>query len=486
MSNQTRIYMPLKIRHKLFLAILVANTLLILCVYLAGSWIFSTSFRDYLDANEARRLAPLTEELAVLYAERGNWRWVRDRQNREWPELMRRYASDFQPPPKRSLLEHEFQPPRSEDGDRRPPPGGRPRPPPGYLLQTAEKRLVIGRFEDIDRAHWITINSNQEIVGYLGFVRPVNITDKLDDLFITRINQSFVWMALGILILSSIISIPLSRRIVKPIEQLRQASGELASGNYQVSVNSSSQDEIGQLTKDFNSLAKTLARNLRARQQWIADISHELRTPVAVLQGEIEAVQDQVRRLDRSVVDSLHHEVLRLSRLINDLHELSMSDLGALSYQVQRFDLVPLVEDVVSQYRPVLSQQSISIDFNSIEEEIEVSADYRRLEQLFGNLAINSRHYTLSPGKVEVEIIKQHDRVIVRWSDSAPGVSDTELDHLFDRLYRVESSRNRNSGGSGLGLAICKNIAEASQGTITAEPSSLGGLTFIVILPVYA
>ncbi len=467
--------MPLKIRHKLFFAILAANTLLIFCVYLLGNWIFSTSFRDYLDANEARRLAPLTEELASLFAERGNWRWVRDRQNRDWPELMRQYAPDSRRPPRR----------HSPDSGNRPPPSGvRPGHARGYLLQTADRRLVIGRPKEADRANWIAIKNDMEIVGYLGFVRPVKITDELDDLFISRINQGFIWMALGILFISSVISIPLSRRLVKPIEKLRQASEEMASGNYQISVQSDSQDEIGMLTQDFNLLAKTLSRNLESRRQWIADISHELRTPVAVLQGELEAVQDQVRPLDGSVIDSLHQEVLRLSRLIGDLHELSMSDSGALNYQTQTFDIIQLVEDVVTQYRPMLSQRSISIDFNKIDGEIMISADYGRLKQLFANLAINSHHYTLSPGKVEVEIISMKNQVVIRWSDTTPGVSEVELDHLFDRLYRAESSRNRNTGGSGLGLAICKNIAEASQGDITAEHGSLGGLTFVVTLPV--
>ncbi len=459
-------YMRLNIRHKLFLAILLANILLVLSFYLLGSWIFSTSFRDYLEASEAERLAPLVEELADIYAERGNWRWVRDRRNRLWPELINKYTSSRLPP---------------KPG---PPPGnGNPRGPrPVLLLQNAKKRLIVGRPDRVDDAYWLPIKTDESLFGYLGFSRRVHITNELDKLFISRIKNNFVWMALGVLLISSIISIPLARRLVKPIEKLRQAARQLTSGDYQVSLDHPSQDEIGVLTQDFNILAKTLSKNLTARQQWIADISHELRTPVAILQGEIEAVQDGLRPLDLATTNSLHQEILRLSRLINDLHELSLSDMGALSYQKQILDIVELVEGVIDQHRPRFDQQSISIHCQSSQQSIMILADYQRLEQLFSNLAVNSCHYTETPGSVEVEIIKSTDKVMLRWSDSKPGVSDDELSHLFDRLYRVETSRNRHAGGSGLGLAICRNIAEASLGTITAEHAALGGISFVVTL----
>ncbi|MCP3686821.1 MAG: HAMP domain-containing protein [Gammaproteobacteria bacterium] len=465
-------YMILKIRHKLFLAILFANMLLVLSIYLLGSHIFSTSFRDYLDASEAERLAPLVEELADIYAERGDWRWVRKRHDRLLSELKTKYGMRRPPP---------------ENGQKKPQRDGSPprRPPPSsvLLLKDTKNRLLHGPPDAMGTTYWLPIEVGESLVGYLGFNRRIRITSELDKLFIARFKSSFVWMALGILLITSIISIPLARRLVKPIERLRQASELLASGDYRVRLDHNSRDEIGALTQDFNALAKTLSKNLSARQQWIADISHELRTPVAILQGEIEAVQDGLRALNVTTANSLHQEVIRLSRLIDDLHELSLSDMGALSYQKQTLDIVELVEAVIEQHRVSFDQHSISIHCKSSQPNIMVSADYQRLEQLFSNLAVNSRHYTASPGSVEVEIIKSTDQVILRWSDSKPGVSDDELLCLFERLYRVETSRNRHAGGSGLGLAICKNIAEASLGTITAEHSALGGISFVVTLP---
>ena len=230
-------------------------------------------------------------------------------------------------------------------------------------------------------------------------------------------------------------------------------------------------------------MAGTLRKNLSARQQWIADISHELRTPVAVLQGEIEAIQDGVRELNKDSINSLHQEVVRLSNLVNDLHELSLSDVGALSTRKQKLNIVELIEAVIEQNRGSLQDKSIIIKLNASSDIIMVDADYQRMEQLFVNLAINSRHYTQSPGTITVTVSKQNQKVMITWADSAPGVSDADLGRLFERLYRVETSRNRNAGGSGLGLAICQNIVEAHQGSIKAEHSRLGGVSMVITLP---
>ncbi len=237
------------------------------------------------------------------------------------------------------------------------------------------------------------------------------------------------------------------------------------------------------LAQDFNTLAVTLNKNLKARQQWIADISHELRTPVAILQGEIEAMIDGIRNVEPGATNSLHQEILRLSRLIDDLHELSLSDLGALSYERQDVDIVEVIRSILDQQQLVFEAQQISCSMTSSEPVIQVSADPKRLDQLFSNLVNNTRYYTQSPGKLDINISLHHHRVRISWADSSPGVNDDELSRLFERLYRVDASRNRNDGGSGLGLAICQNIAEASHGEIKAQHSPTGGISIILTLP---
>lgn len=481
--------LKLKIRHKLFLAILVANCLLVGTIYIFGSWIFDTSFSDYLDQTEATRLAPLTADLANEYSLHDNWQWAENRRNPIWRRLVSPYMTPGparrRPGPDNEPGQREFngnevrplQPPV-----RRPPPNHRP-----FLLLDQNQQLIMGPPQEVDKAYWIPIEQNGVVIGQLGFVRRLSITSELDLLFTDRIKSNFSWMILGILLISAIISIPLSRLMVRPIEKLKQAMHALASGNFKTSLVHRGNDEFAELVQDFNTLSKTLDKNLTLRQQWIADISHELRTPVAVLQGELEAIQDGIRLFDKPAVDSLHQEILRLSRLVNDLHELSLSDLGALSYQKASVDIVELVTNVVEQHRDSLTSQSIDVVLQ-FPNDNEVSTylihgDFRRLEQLFTNFANNTRHYTQSPGSLVVTIQKQADRILIIWSDSTPGASNEDIYKLFDRLFRVDTSRNRNTGGSGLGLAICQNIVTAHQGSIEAEHSELGGISIIVTFP---
>lgn len=483
--------LKLKIRHKLFIAILAANCLLAGTIFVFGSWIFDTSFRDYLDQAEATRLAPLTEKLAIEYSKQGDWQWVENRRNPTWRRLVSSYMIQGAGP-RRAGPDGDFGPKKrnfNENNDWPPPPPGR-RPPPNHrplLLLDQDQQLVIGPPHELKNAYWIPIRQNADVIGQLGFVRRLSITSELDLLFADRIKSNFFWMILGIFFISAIISIPISRLMVQPIEKLKLAMHALASGNFKTSLMHKGNDEFAELVQDFNVLSVTLEKNLTLRQQWIADISHELRTPVAVLQGELEAIQDGIRTFDKPAVDSLHHEILRLSRLVNDLHELSLSDLGALSYQKSTVDIVELVKDLVEQHQTSLNSQSIDVSLQLPSENTpnryQIHGDFHRLEQLFTNLANNSRHYTQSPGSLVVTIKKQADQILIIWSDSAPGASDTDINRLFDRLFRIDASRNRNSGGSGLGLAICQNIVAAHQGSIKAKHSELGGISIIITFP---
>src|SRR5690606_14832335 len=144
---------------------------------------------------------------------------------------------------------------------------------------------------------------------------------------------------------------PLSSLLVRPIHDIVAGHRALTRGDYGARIRPRSSDELAQLAQDFNTLAKTLEQNRAARQQWIADISHELRTPLAILRGELESLQDGVRPLSRESLDSLHHEVVRLNALVNDLHELSMSDLGALIYEMGNIDVVQVLEHSIDMYQ---------------------------------------------------------------------------------------------------------------------------------------
>ena len=504
--------MRLKIRHKLFLAILLANSLLLAGIYLSSVWIFETSFRDYLDQSEAQRLQPLVEELAEVYRLENNWLWVRDRRGL-WRQLTREYAQPGRFP---GSLERRSGRPEHDgpvgdgakngwgkiDGrimkksfDHPPPDGPPPRgeppaggPPltgihPGLLLKSAEGGLVIGPPNLAEMAYWIPIVIDTQQVGSLGFYRPTNIDDEVDRLFLDRIESYWLWLLIVMLVMTALIAVFAARKIVRPVEHLKSAFAQLTGGNLEILLESKGNDEIAELQRDFNRLTLTMKSNLSSRQRWIADISHELRTPVAVLQAEIEAILDGYRESDKQSIDSLHHEVLRLTRLIDDLHELSMSDQGAMNYQAETIDLVPLLEAIVDRQQRQFEDKALRLRLKTAVKTALVRADPKRLEQLFVNLARNSMTYTEDAGRAEVEICDKQEGIVICWSDSGPGVSDDEINLLFDRLYRAETSRNRSKGGSGLGLAICQSIVEASEGKVQAEHSKLGGVTIKITLP---
>jgi len=201
-----------------------------------------------------------------------------------------------------------------------------------------------------------------------------------------------------------------------------------------------------------------------------------------VLRGEVQALQDGIRVPDERSFASLDAECGRLSALIDDLYQLALADAGALEYRFERLDLAELVGEVAEAQRPLCENDGLQLTL-SIPAAPPVSGDAHRLSQLVDNLLANARRYTDAPGTVSVSLATQPGAVVLVVEDSAPGVAGEHLPRLFERLYRVESSRRRAAGGAGLGLAICKAIAEAHGGRIAAGHSPLGGLRVEVRLP---
>ncbi|MGH8248273.1 MAG: ATP-binding protein, partial [Gammaproteobacteria bacterium] len=291
-------------------------------------------------------------------------------------------------------------------------------------------------------------------------------------------------IAVIMMALSALIALPMARQLVKPIGELSSATRRLASGRYDTRTSVVSNDELGKLSRDFNTLAKTLEDNERSRRQWIADISHELRTPLSVLQGEIEAMQDGVRDCTPERLHTLHQQTLSLARLVNDLYELSLSDIGALSYQKQPVKLAELLQGCIESWREQFAGRGITMQVHVPSGTAPmVFGDPNRLRQLVFNLFENSLRYTDPGGVIEVGLAVAGPNAVIDVQDSAPGVVEQHHPRLFDRLYRVETSRSRATGGTGLGLAICKNIVDAHEGQITAQASPLGGLWVRITLP---
>lgn len=528
--------MIFKLWHKLVLTMIgITGIVLILALFISDQSV-KKGFLSYINQVEENRLNNLAEDLIEEYQVNNNWdfihnfngQWARYSKSAKSPqknddqfkappilnELATRSGeegegSEFpqrppRPPKQRPGSEPAFgniknandeqrngppnRPPRNErrrEGQRNPP-GNRPPLPKGLVLLDTNKKVIVGAEKANTKPssdHLKALNLNGENIGYLQFEPFTNFTDELDKQFIQYQSNAFLKIALLTLTIIFIGAALLAAYLRSRINRIGEHARLLTSGVFLQQKLDKSKDELGQLSHKLSVLGKTLEKNQIDRRRWVSDISHELRTPVAVLQGEIEAIQDGIREMNNESVNSLHNETLRLSRLVTDLHQLSLSDSGALNYEKQSLDLVELTKGILASHQIKLDAKNIAVNFNASEKEIIILADAQRLEQLFSNLANNSLHYTRESGQLNISLSKQKKGIIVEWSDSEPGVTDDELAKLFERLYRVEESRNRNAGGSGLGLSICKNIIEAHEGSIIAKHSPLGGITFMITFP---
>jgi two-component system sensor histidine kinase BaeS len=503
--------MKFNITYKLLLSFFLAMVVVVGAMLFLMKWSFEKGFLQYVNTMEQQALVNLADALVEVYKQDGNWDNLRD-DRRRWFELQvasfmeteaarRRFGehaapgSISMPAPANSPGDPARDPRPIQSGpvfpaERQPGPGRifpleRLRPNPRVALLDKDKNIIIGRFRNPENLQLKPIETGGAVIGYLGILPRRELIDTHDLQFTETQGHAFTLIALVTIISATLIIIlPLSRSLVKPIQRVTGATRVLASGQYDVRIAPGSNDEIGQLTRDFNTLANTLEQNERARRQWIADISHELRTPLTILRGEVEAMQDGIRPLSKERVNALHDQILNLNRLVQDLYELSMSDIGALNYRKQIINLKQIIEASYGGVAKNFQDKHIAVelDFNR-GEDFTVFADPDRLKQLFTNLLVNSCRYTDRGGELQIKVAAGTKTVMVNLMDSAPGVDAAELPRLFERLYRPDSSRNRQTGGAGLGLSICKNIVSAHDGTISAAASPLGGLWILVELP---
>jgi two-component system sensor histidine kinase BaeS len=450
---------------KLFLAIAGAIAGLTLVSYLVFTWTFERGFVQYVNRADEARLELMTDRLAAVYAREDGWAALARDPDR-WAAMSRDVLglpSSADPGQRREL-------PLTID--------------PRLLLLDADRTVLIGRPEAAAGSVLKPIESSGRTVGYVGYAPRIERLQALERVYLRRQHQAFAAVTVGMVVAAFVLAAGLAYWLSRRVRALVHSTNALIRGDYTVRLAPRGHDELAQLASDFNTLAATLAAAQEARRAWIADIAHELRTPLAVLRAEIESLQDGVRPLNQDNVASLAHETGRLTRLVEDLHTLSMSDRGALSYHREPVDVAEAVRDVVAAQRRETEGRDLDVRLD-LEDGTLVFADETRLGQVFANLMQNSLRYTDAPGRLAIAVRRDGDRVIVDWQDSEPGVAADELPHLTDRLYRVESSRSRASGGSGLGLAIARAIVEGHGGTLGVAASPLGGLGVRLVFPLW-
>ena len=474
------------LRTKLFLAIAGANALLALAAFLVFSWSFDQGFVDYLNRADEARLQPLVARLAEGHAREGGWGWVSEDRKR-WFDLLRevlgtRGARRVDDPPATGPASASSSSSTSTSVSTPTPPDPLLTIDPRLMLFDADGHLLVGRAEMVDEAVRKPIVRDGTTVGALGYVPRLKTVASLEKLFAAQQNRKFAAIAAGMLVAGLAVSALIAWWLARRIRRLALGANALIQGRYHVRIAAQGHDELAELAADFNHLAHTLEAAQRARQQWIADIAHELRTPLAVLRAEIEALQDGVRPLGAASLGSLAQEVAHLSRLVEDLRMLSLSDTGALTYHKEPLVLAEVVDDVLQSHRAAIDARGLAVAV-APGGPARVSADGARLAQVFANLLQNTLRYTEPPGRLDIAFAQDGPTVVVTWQDSSPGVPAADLPRLTERLYRVEGSRSRVGGGSGLGLAIAQAIVAAHGGEMAADASPLGGLRWRLRFP---
>ena len=485
--------MKLGVTYKLFLTILLAAFLAVISSAMIMQWSLKLGFLRFINATEKNGTTRLAALLEDQYRADAGWEGLR-RDPAKWRKLV--VAS--LPAAGGPAEERAFHPAAADPDPPRPLPldAGqqfpRSRPLPPYLAHQLDQRLflksadgatLIGLADAPPNTRVTPLYSGRQIVGYLGLRPQTSFPDRPHQRFMEEQKLAFAGVACVVVLLSAGLALLLATRLVRPLKKIAEATHGLARGTYSVRVPVSSDDELGRLSADFNALAVALEDNTRARRQWVADISHELRTPLTFLRSQVESILDGVREPSSAAMQALHNEIMRLKSLIDDLYQLSMSDVGAHTYRKEEVAVAGILEEAVQTFRPEFAAKRIALSCRLPEERLQLYADPQRLRQLFANLLDNSLKYTDAGGQLRIEVGRDAGNVIVEFQDSAPGVPAGELGKLFDRLYRVEFSRNRSLGGAGLGLAICQNIVAAHEGTIEALASSLGGVRIKVSLP---
>jgi two-component system sensor histidine kinase BaeS len=366
--------------------------------------------------------------------------------------------------------------------------GGRDAPQPATLYDANHDLVATTDSEPPPDVALKPVVYNGKIVGWIAANAPNTLSDAADIAFQAQQARA-TWEIAGVaVIVAALVAMLLARIVLAPVKRLMIATHRLAGGDYTTRVAAGRRDELDRLAGDFNVLADSLQRAERSRRDFIADISHELRTPLAVLRGELEAIEDGVHAFDRHSLASLQTEVAMLNKLIEDLYELSLSDVGALSYRKVPADIGQLVRASVEAMRESFRTKQIALSLTlpepgpSLQESANgapgmiFQVDPARFVQLLKNLLLNSLRYTDPGGSVCVSVSVGPRGWQLDIQDSLPGVPAEALPHLFERLYRVDESRSRQSGGAGLGLALCRAIVTAHGGTTEARPSPLGGV----------
>ncbi len=353
----------------------------------------------------------------------------------------------------------------------------------GTVLLAPDPRLLGQRLSEEALIAGVPINAAGQRVGTLLSASLENAFNPLEQTFLGSISRSILVASLTAALAALVVGALLLRQLTQPLRRLVQATEQIASGDKGPRLPVHSKDELGQLSAAFNRMAERLEKSEKLRRQMIADIAHELRTPLTVLQGNLQAIREGVFEVTPETIASIHDESLLLTRLVNDLRELSLAEAGELSLKKQPTDLSELTRRIAANFQPQLDERHVKLLIELPERLPPIEIDADRIGQVLLNLLSNAQRHTPAEGKITVAVKEAPSELQISITDTGPGIAPEDLPYVFERFWRADKSRSRQSGGSGLGLAIAKQLVEAHGGKIWAQSQPGQGTTFTFTLP---
>lgn len=302
--------------------------------------------------------------------------------------------------------------------------------------------------------------------------------------FLIQVARSLALAVAVSMAIAVLLGLAFSVQMTRPLASLNEAVRKIAAGDLSVVVPVSGRDEVASLSASFNAMAGELRRLDESKRRIIADSAHELRTPVTLIRGSLEAMLDGIYPTDEATIRSVYDETLRLSRLIDMLRELELIDSGELKLDFGDIDLAAAMEKAANLFRTASGEKAIDIEVLSPQDHaLTVSVDPLRFDEVLYNLIENAIKYAPRGGMVAIAVRSEGEIVRISVDDSGPGIPEAEREKVFERFYRTDKSRAQDSGGRGLGLSIAYEIVKAHGGSIHVEGSPLGGSSFVVALP---
>lgn len=348
------------------------------------------------------------------------------------------------------------------------------------LDQGASDTPRIGQpFQLAERDNLVPVSVGGEVVGKLVLDRQI-VSAQLSE--VTNILLPVSLVSFFLALLAAILIFLLSRRIVTPLAEVIAAARAVTAGNLETRVEVRGPQDLRILTDSFNQMAASLERNDRERRDLLADIAHELRTPISVIRGRLEGIQDGIYSADQKQISLALKASYLLEKLVEDLRLLTLAEARQLHFEPDTIDLAVLAGRVLEVFSAEAEQKQIDLSLQPGQGSFRVTADMQRTEQVIGNLVGNALNYVPVGGKVWLTLEEEPGWVVLAINDNGQGVPAEDLPFIFDRFWRKDKSRSRSTGGSGLGLAIAKQFVETQSGIIAAENLPAGGLKIKVAL----